>query len=137
MSSGDLDLRMKAAFDGNFIAAPDIPAEGVELTIAGIVPPNEEKDASGKIIDKPIISFAKAKKRFIVNATNFNAIRMLHGQKVSEWIGKKVFLTVRYLEKIAKEKNVPVVRIRAPREKMTLGMRKWYGSEKPFEDSQT
>lgn len=124
---------MRSAFEGDFLDATDIPAAGITLPIAAIVPPNTERDKTGKNIDKSILAFKGAKKRLILNKTNLKIIALMYGKKASEWIGKDVTLTVRYLEKAFGQKNVPVIRI-VPDDShpMTFGMRKNYGAAQPF-----
>ena len=135
MSTGanDLDAKMMSAFEGNFIDATDIGAEPKEVTISGVVPKNEVRDASKKLINKPIIAFEKTSKRMIMNKVNWSILRMLHGKKASAWIGKKIILCVRYIDTTTppKHKNLPVVRIQSPVENMTFATRKWYGTEQP------
>lgn len=131
----DIDERMASQFEGAFLDASDIMAakKDVLLTISDVVAPCMEKDATGKVIDKPIIAFKGAKKRMILNKTNAKVIAMMHGKKPSEWLGKEVTLTVRYLEKAFGQKNVPVIRVAPPSDKpLTFGMKSKYGSAVPF-----
>jgi hypothetical protein len=124
---------MRSAFECDFLDATDIPPAGFTVTIAAVTPPGTERDKQGKNIDKAIVAFTGAKKRLILNKTNAKIIALAYGKKASEWIGKPVTLTVRYLEKAFGQKNVPVIRI-VPDEKhpMTFGMRKNYGAAQPF-----
>lgn len=121
-------------FVGNFMDSSDIMDKGpVTVTIADVVAPNKEKDGSGKVINKAILSFEKASKRLIANKTNCKVIAMLYGNKPSLWIGKPITLGVRYLEKAFGQTNVPTVRVIPPDDKpLTFGMRRNFGSEKPF-----
>ena len=132
-----IDDGVRAQFDGNFLDATDIQcngdASGVTVEISGVVPPNTEKDNAGKQINKTILSFKGAKKRLIINKVNARVLCQLHGKKASEWVGKKVTLVVRYLEKAFGQFNVPVIRIKTDEaHPLTFGMRKHYGSEKPY-----
>lgn len=134
-SSTDLDADMRAAFEGNFLDASDLGGKEITVTIEGIVAPKKEKDATGKMIDKTIISFKGAKKRFIANKTNAKCLSMLFGTKASLWIGKEVTLTTRFLAEAFGQKNVPVVRVKVDAEKLTFGMRKKYGAAEPGRNS--
>lgn len=128
-----VDDGVRAQFEGDFLDATDIPAGGFTVTIAAIVPPNTERDATKKVIDKTILAFDGARKRLILNKTNLKIIALMYGKKASDWVGKKVTLTVRYLEKAFGQTNVPVVRIVPAEDKpMTFGMRKNYGAAQPF-----
>ena len=121
-------------FTGNFLSAVDLDKD-VTVTIAAVTKPNEEKDASGKVIDKRVLTFTGAKKRLILNQINSKVIALLHGKKSADWVGKPITLTVRYLEKAFGQRNVPVIRV-VPSEDhpLTFGMRKNYGSPTPFTD---
>lgn len=134
MATADLDERMASQFEGNFLDATDIAKVGeITLRIADVSAPEQEKDATGKVINKAILTFEKAKKRLILNKTNCKVIAGLHGKKASDWIGKTVTLCVRYLETAFGQRNVPVIRIKPGDESpLPFGMRKRYGSEKPF-----
>ena len=124
---------MRSAFEGDFLDATDIPPGGFTVEIASIVPPGSERDKQGKNIDRTIIAFKGAKKRLIVNKTNLKIIALQYGKKASDWIGKPVTLTVRYLKSAFGQSNVPVIRIKPDESHpMTFGMRKNYGSDKPF-----
>lgn len=134
MATADLDERMASQFEGNFMDATDIMKAGdTTVTISDVSAPDQEKDATGKSINKAILTFAKAKKRLILNKTNCKVMAGLYGKKATEWIGKPVTLCVRYLETAFGQKNVPVIRIKPESEgNLPFGMRKRYGSPKPF-----
>lgn len=136
MSNTDLDRAVRERYEGAFIDASDIMASGdITLTIAGVIAPGAEKDASGKIIDKALVAFEKAKKRLVLNKINEKIIAMMHGNKASEWAGKQIRLTVRYLDKAFGQANVPVVRVVPGDDKpMTFSMRKKYGSATPYKE---
>lgn len=130
----ELDSRMRAAFEGNFLDASDIMRSGnITLEIAGVTAPNDDKDATGKSIDKSILAFKGAKKRLILNKINLKIVASMLGNTASKWIGQKITLTVRYLDKAFGQRNVPVIRV-VPDDmaKLTFGMRKNYGAEKPY-----
>jgi hypothetical protein len=129
--SKSVDDQVRAAFTGDFLDATDIPPEGFTIEIAGVVGPGTERDSSNKVIDRTIISLKGAKKRLIANKTNLKIIALKYGKKASDWIGKTITLTVRYVNAFG-EKNVPVIRIVPSDEHpMTFGMRKHYGKAKP------
>ena len=134
-SESELDARMAGAFTGNYLDATDLKDTGdIELEIVSVTAPGDEKDATGKVIDKAVLRFAKAKKAFIINKTNAKIIALQHGKKPSAWPGKRITLTVCYLEKAFGQQNVPVIRVKPPESSpMTFGMRKNYGSPTPFQ----
>jgi hypothetical protein len=131
--NSDIDKQMESQFSGNFLDASDILNSGdITVTICDVVGPNIERDATKKVIDKAIVAFSGAKKRLILNKTNAKIIRMHHGNP-SEWSGKKITLTVRWLEKAFGQLNVPVIRVVPPSDKpMTFGMRQKFGAETSF-----
>jgi len=131
----NIDDAMRSMFEGNFLDASDIKSSGdFTVTIESVTAPGADKDATGKTIDKPILAFAKAKKRLIVNRTNAKILAMQLGKKASEWAGKQITLTVRYLDKAFGQRNVPVIRVKADPSQLTFGMRKNYGSPTPYQE---
>jgi hypothetical protein len=134
--AANLDEIVKQQFTGNFIDANDIRERGaIELEVASVSAPGSERDATNKVIDKIVLRFKGAKKALICNKTNLKIIAAQHGTKASQWVGKKVTLTVRYLEKAFGQRNVPVVRVQPTSDgMMTFGMRKNYGAERPFNE---
>lgn len=135
MTSQTVDDAIRAAFDGNFIAAEDILQSGdVTVTIEAVIAPNTERDKGGKgrPIDKPILVMRGAKKRLVIGKTNLKVIAGLHGKASQEWIGKQITLTVRYLKDAFGQKNVPVVRVKTDESKMGYGARTKYGSPTPY-----
>lgn len=119
-------------FTGNFLSAPDLDKD-VTVTISAVSKPDAEKDATGKVIDKRILTFSGAKKRLILNKINSQTIALMYGKSTTGWIGKPVTLTVRYLKTAFGQSNVPVIRVVPSDEHpMTFGMRKNYGSATPF-----
>lgn len=129
MSNKELDDAMAGQFQGNFLDANDLIARGnITVTIEDVVPPNLERDACKKLIDKPILSFKSAKKRLILNKTNSKIISLIYGVKASAWIGQPITLTVRVIESAFGQKNLPVVRVVPPNESLlSFKMRSNYG----------
>jgi len=131
--TSQLDDAVAQQFEGNFIDAADIQRAGqIELTIEAVIPPGTETDATGKTIDKPILAFKGARKRWILNKINARCLAILHGTKASGWIGKPVTLTVRWLQSAFGQQNVPTIRAKLPQSKLTFAMRKHYGQDHPF-----
>lgn len=125
---------MSDKFEGHFLESADLMASRpVTLTISGIVPPNTEKAADGRLIDKPIIAFEKTDKRMIIGKTNERIIKSFLGSKPNEWVGQKVTVMVRYLKAAFGESNVPTLRIVPPEGKpIPFACRKHWGQEMPF-----
>lgn len=130
----NLDEAMASQFSGNFLDASDLPkGRNVAVTISEVVAPNIERDATKKLIDKAILSFAGKQKRLILNKTNAKIIKMSHGEP-SKWVGQQISLTVRILKEAFGQSNVPVIRVVPPAGvNLTFGMRKKYGAEMPSE----
>lgn len=130
--NSDVDKQVASQFTGNFMTALDILNRGhVSVTICDVVGPHVEKDATKKPIDKTILSFEGKQKRFICGNLSLALIVQQHGPKASQWVGKKILLTVTILDKCFGHKDVPVLRV-VPHEGavMTVGMRKNYGAER-------
>lgn len=135
--SDEAPIEDRVRFEGNFLDANDVRATGdISLEIAAATPPNTERDSQKKLIDKWIVAFKGAKKRLILNNINAKIIVQLHGDKSKAWVGKRITLTTRWLEKAFGQRNVPVIRVVPASEgDLTFGMRKNYGSPRPFEET--
>lgn len=121
-------------FEGDFVESADLMnSKPVTLTISEVIKPGSEQSKDGRMIDRPIIAFEKATKRFVVSKTNERLLKAMFGPKPAEWVGQQVTLTVRYLKQAFGESNVPTVRVVLPDDvPMPWSCRKHYGQEKPF-----
>ena len=131
--SQELDAKMEQ-YQGDFVESADLMnIPNVTLRIAGVVPPETEKDKAKKLIKRPIISFEKARKRMVIGKTNERILKALLGAKASSWIGKDVTIGVRYLAEAFGQKNVPTLRIIIPPGKpVPFSVQKHYGKETPW-----
>jgi len=103
-------------YEGNFLEGIDLEeGKRYDLTIEAIAQPGSEKDARGKTIDKAIITFAKAKKRLIVNKTMWEVICAVLGKDDAQWPGNKITVMRRYLPEAFGQKNVPCPRVVPPK----------------------
>ncbi len=120
-------------FGGEFIDAAMLMVRGnpeVTVTIAEVHAPGVFKDATKKPIDEPVLSFNESPRKLILGSKiNRVALALLFGTETDEWIGKKVTLTVRILPHAFGETNVPCIRVKIDRERITFGMRKHMGLE--------
>lgn len=123
-----------ARFEGEYVESADLMGGApVTLVVKDVIPPNTEKSADGRLVDKPIIVFEGARKRFVMGKTNERIVKAMHGRKPSQWIGKSVTLGVRYLKSAFGENNVPTVRVIPPAGvAIPFAARKHYGSDKPW-----
>ena len=122
---------MSEQFQGEFIESADIMGSGpITLTIKEVLPRNTVEDSQKRLIDKPILVFEKAAKKFIVNKTNEKILRSRYGKN---WSGNEVTLIVTYLKEAFGELNVPAVRVQefegVP---LPFSVRRKYGSLKPL-----
>lgn len=97
----------------NYISAADLDGKDATLTIESI----QHEDVvgeSGRKENLPIVTFAKAKKKFILNRTNAKAIAAQHGPDVDGWVGKSI--TIYPTTTKAKGEVTECIRIRAGKE---------------------
>lgn len=80
-------------FTSNTLKADDIRGREPTVTIAA-VEPREFKGRDGKIQNKLIITFQRAKKPLVCNKTNAKRIAAQHGKDYAKWIGKQITLYV-------------------------------------------
>jgi hypothetical protein len=103
----------------------------VEVVISGYIPAGTLTDKTGKVVERPVVTFARATKAFVLNRTNEKAIILIHGKDREAWKGKAITLTVRFVNN-AGHIDLPAVRVQVPKGlPMTFGMRKWQGKAKP------
>ena len=85
---------MEASAGPDYLRGEDLQRGGkwceFTLTIGSIDAPSTVKAADGKMIDRPIVSFAEAEKKLIVGKTNERLIKAQLGQVPKERIGKKI-----------------------------------------------
>lgn len=108
-------MKVSEAFPSNFIAAGDLDGRSVTLTIARVADPGTVKREDGQKIDKPILYFAEKPNgpAMILGKTNARAVRMIHGNDMARWTGKKITIypTTTDISKSMAEKNgSPILR---------------------------
>lgn len=82
----------EALFDQNYLRWFDLAENGNTAEIEKVEPRVELTLPGGKKAKKPVIHFKKGSKPLVLNSTNGRSIADLHGEKPSDWIGKKVVL---------------------------------------------
>ena len=96
------------AYPSNFIKAADLKGRNVNLVIKAIT--QETIGQAGEM--KPMITFSKVKKGFLLNVTNARTIEAVYGKTFADWLGKTITLyptTVSFQGSI-----VDCVRVRVP-----------------------
>jgi hypothetical protein len=78
-------------FPSEYLQAADLRGKDVTVTIEKVDPRHSLKKNDGSSDAKPVVTFAKAKKKWVLNKTNAKAIAKLHGKPL-EWIGEKITL---------------------------------------------
>lgn len=73
----------------NYISAADLDGKDRTLTIES-VQHEEVVGEAGRKENLPVVTFAKAVKKFILNRTNAKSIANQHGPDVDGWAGKTV-----------------------------------------------
>lgn len=103
-------MKVTDAFQGNFIEALHLAGKDATMTIEGYDEPNTVKDATKKLIDKPILRFKGTDKGLILNKTNARTIGLTYGNEMDEWSGKQITLFATTCEAFGE--TVPCVRVR-------------------------
>ena len=62
------------------------------LEVAEVLEPGTVRAADKTLIDKPIIAFVGAEKRFVLGTTNQRLIACQLGNKPTQWVGRKLTL---------------------------------------------
>lgn len=97
-------------FPSEFIAAFDLNGKDLTLTIAKIEKP-ELRLASGGTKKKGVITFKDHPKKFVLNVTNAESIKIVTGERAAEkWVGHRITL---YQAKTSSPKGiVDCIRVR-------------------------
>ena len=123
-------------YEGNFLEGLDL-VKPFTLEIKEVIPAGKEKDARGKVIKDAIVTFTKAKKRLILNKTNWKLICAVHGKDESDWPGKKLTLQCRYLASFMGHDNVPCIRVIPPKgTPLPMSVHAWMGKPEPYTDAE-
>lgn len=136
--------KMDTAGNGNpkrdryegFIASDDIGydnkgGKSVTLTVKSVAEPCTVTDSRDVVVEDPVVYFEKTKKGLVLNKTNERICRLLLGKRYSDWEGKQIRLSVRFVNAFG-EKDVPVIRVVPPPGiPLPFGVRKWTGKERP------
>ena len=91
-------------FPGKYLKAEDIGDKQPVVIISAI---EVETMPDGQ--KKPVISFAKCKKKLNCNKTNWNTLIKLYGPETSKWTGKPI--TLKTMEVQFKDELVNAIRI--------------------------
>jgi hypothetical protein len=106
-------MKVSDAYPSNFIGAGDLDGRPVTLTVERVADPNTVKREDGQKIDKAIIYFAEKPKGpgMIVGKTNARLIRMIHGNDMARWPGKKITIypTRTDISRAMAEKNGSII----------------------------
>lgn len=84
-------LDYDALFPGRFIKAGDFKGRDVTLEVANVRIEELPQDGGGNKV-KGIVAFKGAKKEWVLNRTNGEALKAMWGRDTGEWIGKRVTL---------------------------------------------
>ena len=126
--------KMREAYEGPFLEGGDIPeGDSFTLAISHVALPNTENDKGGKVIDKAILAFHKAKKRLILGKTNYKVICACLGSDEGEWVGKTLTLSRHYYPACFGSENVPCIRVIPPTgTPLMLGVIRHMGKATPY-----
>lgn len=113
--------RLSELYPSKYLAAGDLPDEGLVLTIRHM---EVEKMRDGT--DKPVLYFDEEGKGLALNKTNAKTIEKLYGDDTDEWEHQRI--TLYPSEVVFNGENVACIRIRNKRPKPTVPPN---GAQKP------
>ncbi|TXH52982.1 MAG: hypothetical protein E6Q97_14245 [Desulfurellales bacterium] len=86
-------MNVRAVFPSPWISCDDLGNRKFELVIKAVTVEQVHDRQTNQKVNKMVVSFAEAKKRFIVNKTQAFALAALCGSDETEqWIGKRIAL---------------------------------------------
>lgn len=80
-------MRRSDVYPSKYLAASDIPDEGLTLTIHHV---EEETMRDGKTV--PIAYFEELEKGMVINVTKWKVIEALHGEESDDWTGCRIIV---------------------------------------------
>lgn len=83
-------MRVDEAFPSKYISAADIAGKTVRVTISGY-----EIESIGQGVQaqtKPVLYFRGKQKGLVLNKTNAQAVQMMHGPELDDWVGCEIEL---------------------------------------------
>lgn len=106
----------KLMFPSDYIAAVELKGKDVTLTITG-VQIEQVRMAGGKKEPKPVLAFARTKKKLALNKTNAGTIADLYGTEAEKWVGHPI--TIYPTTTQFGRDTVPCIRVKDTRPKPT------------------
>jgi len=94
----DKDLPLNGAdtvrllFPNDYVAADDLHGADRTVTISRVTLRDLQIAGGNESERKPVLHFAEAKKKLVMNKTNATTIAEMHGPLVTEWVGKRITL---------------------------------------------
>lgn len=79
-------------FPGRFLKSADLAERDAIVTIKSVT----GEEIEGKA--KAIMTFEGTKKQMVLNRTNAEAVRLMFGREMKDWIGRKITLTRRMMK---------------------------------------
>ena len=117
MTQHDSMHEMRESFIGNFFNAMFLEdLTHYPLVICGTAQANTVLDATKRLIDKPVMSFAGEKQRLILNKVNYCFLVGQLGPDERSWFGRTINIRRHYMPKCGAicDKNTVSVRVATP-----------------------
>ena len=95
--------------NSQYVAAEDLDGKEVTLVIAKVEGGTIEGER-GRKDKKAVVTFEKAKKPMVANATNCKTIATMYGDDVEQWVGKAI--TIYPTTTQMRGETVPCIRVR-------------------------
>lgn len=86
-------MNIRQLFPSPWISHEDLGAKKFELTIKAVTMEELHDRTTNRKVQKPVVAFGEAKKRFVINKTQGFALAAICGSdETAEWVGKRVLL---------------------------------------------
>jgi hypothetical protein len=104
-------MNIDQAFPSKYLKAEDLQGRPhiVKMNFIRI----EEVGQGGRTEKKPVLYFVGKEKGLVLNITNANAIKIMHGRESDDWTGKEI--EIYPTETDFQGDRVPCIRVREPR----------------------
>ena len=110
-------MHYRKLYNSDYIGSYDLDGKDTVLTIEGVEKSAVFNPSTQAEEEKAVVTFKEAKKAWIMNRTNGDAIASLHGEDTDNWIGKQITLTTAKVKAFGKVTDA--IRVKLPEGKLT------------------
>lgn len=109
-------MHYRKLYNSDYIGSYDLDGKDTVLTIEAVNKTPVFNPSTQQDEEKAVVTFKEAKKAWIMNRTNGDAIASLYGEDTDNWIGKQITLTTAKVKAFGKVQDA--IRVKLPEGKL-------------------